>query len=757
MDTSVIVVGAGPAGLALAGELRLGGVDVVVVERLPERTGESRGLGFTARTMELFDQRGLLPRFGAIETSPQGHFGGLPVDFSVLSDAGYGVKGVSQARTETILEGWAVELGAEIWRGHELVALDDDGERVTARITGPSGERMLRASYLVGCDGGRSTVRKLAGFDFPGTAPTREMFLADVRGCAIEPRPIGETVPNGMVMSAPLGDGVDRIIVCERGALPRRRTEPPSFAEVAAGWRRLTGQDISHGDPVWVSAFGDPARQVTRYRLGRVLLAGDAAHVHLPAGGQGMNVSIQDAINLGWKLAATVRGIAPPELLDTYHTERHPVGARLLMNAQAQGMLFLSGEEMQPIRGVLRELIGYETVTRHLAGMVSGLDVRYATGAGDHPLLGLRLPPSPLVRDDAKTGTAELLRSGRGLLLDLTGDAALRAGTARWADRVDVVTATPHDDAADGPLADTRAVLVRPDGHVVWTAPGSDDGLRTALERWFGPAATWIPKDTDVLTPSAARAYDAILGGRRNFEADRRLAAQVLTVLPARDMATENRRFLRRSVEFMVGEGITQFLDLGSGLPVMGNVHEIAQGLDPRCRVVYVDNEEAAATHGTALLGDSTTAAFIKADIRDPEAVLNAAATRELLDLSKPVGLLMLGVTQFLHDADRPWEMSERFRAALAPGSLLVLSSFTWDNDPKAMRNTIAMFKRGGRSPIVPRTRDEVLRHFGDFELVDPGLVALPDWRPDSGAPAGPGASNVYAGMARKPGGKGHR
>ena len=220
MEAPVIVVGAGPTGLMLAGELRLAGIEVIVIERLPEPTGESRGLGFTARAMEVFDQRGLLPRFGAIETSVAGHFGGLPVDFSSFDGAHFGVRGVPQARTEEILAQWATELGANIRRGWELVGLVADEYGVAAEVQGPDGPARLRGSYMVGCDGGRSTVRRVAGFDFPGTAAAREMFLADVAGCNLRTRFIGEKVPGGMVMAAPLGDGVDRIIVCERGIRP---------------------------------------------------------------------------------------------------------------------------------------------------------------------------------------------------------------------------------------------------------------------------------------------------------------------------------------------------------------------------------------------------------------------------------------------------------------------------------------------------------------------------------------------------------
>ncbi|MCE7083350.1 FAD-dependent monooxygenase [Streptomyces sp. ST2-7A] len=510
MDTSVIVVGAGPAGLMLAGELRLAGVDVIVLERLSRPSGESRGLGFSARTMEVFDQRGLLPEFGDVEVSVLGHFGGTPVDFSVLDGAHYGVKGIAQARTEAVLGSWAVGLGADLRRGHEVLGFADRGGHVEVEVRDAGGARSsLNAGYLVGCDGGRSTVRKAGGFDFPGTAPTREMFLADIRGGDIVPRPIGQSVPGGMIMSAPLGDGVDRIVVCERGRPPRRRGGPPDFSEVAGAWQRLSGQDISRATPVWISAFGDPARQVTEYRRGRVLLAGDAAHVHLPAGGQGMNTSIQDSVNLGWKLAACVKGTGSPALLDSYHDERHPVGVRLLMNVQAQGLLFLSGDEMQPLREVMTELIGYDVVARHLAGMVSGLEIRYDVGDGDHPLLGRRMPPLEMVRDTGRTRPAELLRSGRGVLLDLADGGGLRRLTDGWRDRVDLVAVHVPRAAAGSVLSGTRAVLIRPDGHVAWTDPGTESSLPAALERWFGADSGWPHVRSAHLQPSTTHeTYD---------------------------------------------------------------------------------------------------------------------------------------------------------------------------------------------------------------------------------------------------------
>ncbi|MFF0332004.1 FAD-dependent monooxygenase [Streptomyces fimicarius] len=485
-NADVLVVGAGPTGMTLAAELRLAGARVTVLERLARRSGESRGLGFTTRTMEILDQRGLLSRFGDIETSTVGHFGGLPIDFSLLDGAGQAAKSVPQSETESRLEEWAVELGADIRRGDEVLAVREGGAGVEVDLRGPDGPATLTAPWLVGCDGGRSTVRGAAGFDFPGTAATMEMFLADVKGVELAPRMTGQTLSGGMVMVGPLPGGVTRIVVCERGTPPRRRESPPEFAEVAAAWERLTGESIAHAEPVWVSCFGDATRQVTTYRRGRVLLAGDAAHIHLPAGGQGMNTGIQDAMNLGWKLGAVATGRAPESLLDSYHEERHPVGSRLLMNTRAQGLLLLGGPEVQPLREVFGELVRFDEVARHLAAMVSGQEIRYDVGGGSHSLLGRRMPHLELLGAEHKTSTTELLRTGRGLLLDLAGNARLRQRAVPWAARVDTVVAEPQDGPAVQDLAGTTALLIRPDGHVAWAAPGSHHDLPMALERWFG-------------------------------------------------------------------------------------------------------------------------------------------------------------------------------------------------------------------------------------------------------------------------------
>ncbi|MFE1291412.1 FAD-dependent monooxygenase [Streptomyces sp. NPDC058751] len=492
LDTDVIVIGAGPAGLMAAGELRLGGARVIVLERLAQPTGQSRGLGFTARAMEVFDQRGLLPGFGPLERSPLGHFGGVRFDYTVLPDAHFGARGVPQYQTEAVLEDWATGLGADLRRGWEVTALADRGDGVEVVAATPEGGRRLRASWVVGCDGGQSTVRRMAGFTFSGTSATREMYLADVVGGGIRPRFLGERLPGGMVMAAPLREGVDRIIVCPHGTPARDRAEAVGFAEVAAAWERITGESIADRSAEWVSSFTDASRQADEYRRGRVLLAGDAAHIHLPAGGQGLSTGVQDAVNLGWKLAAVVQGWAPAELLDTYEAERHPVGARLLMNTRAQNLVFLGGDESEPLRELFAGLIAIDDVKRHLAGVVSGLDVVYDMGgdaAAAGPLYGRRLPPRQLTAEGGTTTTARLLHPAQGVLIDLADDPGVRAVAAGWKDRVVLTTAEPVEpDALDG----ATALLVRPDGYVAWSRPGAPggtdgpDGLDAALRRWFG-------------------------------------------------------------------------------------------------------------------------------------------------------------------------------------------------------------------------------------------------------------------------------
>ena len=464
---------------------------------------QSRALGFSARTIEEFDQRGLLPRFGDLQTIPFGHFGGLPIDYRVLEGGSYGARGKPQSLTEGVLAGWAAERGAVVCRDHEVTGLSPGDDGVELDVVTPQGRKRLRARYVAGCDGARSSVRKLIGVDFPGTDPVIEMWFADVAGCALRPRFSGERVPGGMVMVLPMGPEINRVIVYERG-MARHGDGAPSFGEVAAAWNRLTGEDISGGTPLWTSWTSDSSRQAAQYRRGRVFLLGDAAHIHLPVGAQGMSAGVGDAMNLGWKLGAEINGHAPAGLLDTYHAERHPVAARILANTLAQAILYLSGDEMDPMREVMTELLAYEEVQKLLVGMVTGLDIRYDVGPGDHPLLGRRLPDAELTGDAGPSGQANafrLLHAGRGVVLDLGGDDTLRAAAAPWTDRIDVVTTAsrPH-----GALADVEAALVRPDGYIAWIGSGGSGaaGLPGALTRWFGQ-----PHEShQVVTPAAAGA-----------------------------------------------------------------------------------------------------------------------------------------------------------------------------------------------------------------------------------------------------------
>jgi bifunctional oxygenase/reductase len=500
LDTDVIVVGAGPVGLMLAGELRLGGARVTLLERLGAPTTESRASTLHARTMELLDSRGLVDCFGELPHDPRGHFGGIPLDLS-LPGSHPGQWKAPQTRTEAVLQQWCVSLGADLRRDHELRGLVERRDRVEAEAAGPAGTVLLRARYLVGCDGEDSTVRRLAGIDFPGHDAVREMIRADVDGIEIPDRRF-QRLPNGLAVAARRGDGVTRVMVHVYGAKPADRGGAPEFAEVCDAWRHVTGEDICRGTPLWLNAFGDASRLAARYRAGRILLAGDAAHRQMPVGGQALNLGLQDAANLGWKLAAVVRGRAPESLLDSYHHERHAVGARVLAGIEAQTTLLLGGPEVEAMRSVLTELTVYEPVRRQLAGTISGLEVRHDVG---HPLLGARLTPAEVITDRGATTTAHLLRSGRGLLLDTSGEAARHAGLRRaagpWLDRVDLVPAGP----AQGVLPPgTDAVLVRPDGHVVWASGTEPHGPQAALERWFGPPAP-VPGVTGGVSRSYGR------------------------------------------------------------------------------------------------------------------------------------------------------------------------------------------------------------------------------------------------------------
>ena len=485
MDADAVIVGAGPTGLMLACELHLAGVRPIVLERLAEPTGLSKALALVGRSVDTLDYRGLLGRFqarAAVAVPNAAHFALIPLDLQKVRNLGLRGLFIQQAATEEVLNEYARELGVEIRRGHELTTLHQDAEGVNVQVNGPQGHSQLRARFVVGCDGGASAVRKQAGIDFPGIPPTFLLRLGDV---TLEADVTPPDLPDVRVPVIPLGSGFYRVITTEPYPADLDRDAPMTLDELRASIRQVNGRDLPISGTRWMSRFTDASRQAAQYRAGHVLLAGDAAHIHLPAGGPGLNTGLQDAVNLGWKLAAEIRGWAPPALLDTYHTERHAEGERVLMHTRAQGALMGSGADgrVAALREVLGQLLQYEQPLRHLINLMYALDTRYDTGTADpHPLAGRWAPDLALTTPAGASSIAELLHPARGVLLDLTEGGTFARNGHGWKDRVDIVTA--HCTAP--PAA---ALLIRPDGYVAWAAspdtPGND-GLRQALTAWFG-------------------------------------------------------------------------------------------------------------------------------------------------------------------------------------------------------------------------------------------------------------------------------
>src|ERR671917_2494885 len=481
-EHAVVIAGGGPTGLMLASELALAKVDVAIVERRASQDLlGSRAGGLHARTIEVLDQRGITDRFlSQGQVAQVAGFAWIPLDISDFPTRhNYGL-GLWQNHIERILAGWVGELGVPIYRGREVTGFAQDDTGVDVELSdGPS----LRAEYLVGCDGGRSLIRKAAGIEFPGWDPTMSCLIAEVE-MAEEPEWGLRRDALGIHAFSRLEDGGPvRVMVTEQRL---DRTGEPTLRDLSEALIAVYGTDYGIHSPTWISRFTDLARQAGSYRKGRVLLAGNAAHVHYPVGGQGLNIGVQDAVNLGWKLAQVVKKTSPESLLDTYHAERHPVAARVLRDTMAQVALLRTDDRTDALREVVSEILGMDEPRKRLAAMMSGLDVHYGLGEG-HPLLGRRVPDLDLITANGPLRVFTLLHDARPVLLNLGEPGGF--DITPWADRVRLIDAAyvgTWELPVIGTVAAPTAVLIRPDGYVAWVGDGTDLGLPDALSTWFG-------------------------------------------------------------------------------------------------------------------------------------------------------------------------------------------------------------------------------------------------------------------------------
>jgi len=485
-EHAVVIAGGGPTGLMLAGELALAGVDVAIVERRASQELDGpRARGLHSRTIEVLDQRGIAGRFlSEGQTMQVAGFSGIRLDISDFPTRHNYVLALLQSHFERILAAWVSELGVPIAREREVTGFAHDDTGVDVEL---SDGQSLRADYLVGCDGGRSVIRKTAGIEFPGWDPSVSSLVAEVEMSG-EPEWGIHYDDKGTQALGRLEDGKRvGLVVSERYA---GQTGEPTLGDLSRALIAVWGTDYGVHSPTWISRFTDMTRQAASYRNGRVLLAGDAAHVHYPVGGQGLNIGVQDAVNLGWKLAQVVKGTSPESLLDTYHAERHPVAARVLHNTMAQTALTRSDARMDALRDTFSELLSMDEPRRRIAAMISGLDIHYDLGEG-HPLLGRRMPDLDLATANGPLRAFTLLHRVRPVLLNL-GEPG-RLDIAPWADRVRLIDAEyagRWELPELGEVTAPAAVLIRPDGHVAWVGERTHRGLPDALTTWSGPPAT---------------------------------------------------------------------------------------------------------------------------------------------------------------------------------------------------------------------------------------------------------------------------